>query len=306
MQQSIGFIGTGHMGLPMAQNLMRAGYALRVYDVDPAKTDALVTLGATRVACPGEAVEPGGIVVSMVPNDQALEAIVAGEGGLLERMGAGGVHVSCSTISLPMTQHVTERYSKQESAFVTATVSGRPDVAADGQLSVFYAGPEEAKARVLPLLRVLGNPERLYDLGEHPTAAAAVKIAFNYAIAVAILAMAGASTLAEKHGVPRAQFLQMLQASPLFGGKVYEGYGDMIAADQYDSLFPVALGLKDIELMLETAAQVDMALPVAELYRSYLLRACEAGWEAEDWAVAARVIAQEAGLHVREAEGSMP
>jgi 3-hydroxyisobutyrate dehydrogenase-like beta-hydroxyacid dehydrogenase len=298
MHQPIGFIGVGHMGFPMARNLLRAGYSLRVYDLDPARADALVALGATRVAGPGEAVEPGGVVVSMVPHDQALLEIVTGSGGILARIGAGGVHVSCSTISVPLTRRVAALYTAQGSHYLAATVSGRPDVAAAAQLSIFSAGPSVARARVLPLLSVLGNPERLYDLGEQQEAAAAVKLAFNYPIALAILAMAGASALVEKYGVPRATFLHMLQASPLFAGKVYQGYGDMIAADQYERLFPVALGLKDIELILETAALVDMGLPVADLYRDYLLQAVERGWAEEDWAVVARVIAHEAGLPV--------
>lgn len=304
MHQPIGFIGVGHMGFPMARNLLRAGYLLHVYDLDQSKVDRLEALGAIRVASPGEAALPGGLVLSMVPNDASLEAIVCGSEGILDRIGAGGVHVSCSTISLPMTRHIAALYADCGSHYLTATVSGRPDVAAAAQLSIFYAGPLEARKRVLPLLSVLGNLERLYDLGEQQEAAAAVKIAFNYPIVLAILAMAGASTLAEKCGIPRATFLRMLQASPLFAGKVYQGYGDMIAADQYEHLFPVALGLKDIDLMLETAAQVDMGLPVADVYRNYLLRACAEGWAEEDWAVASRVIAREAGLPVREGAGN--
>jgi 3-hydroxyisobutyrate dehydrogenase-like beta-hydroxyacid dehydrogenase len=203
-----------------------------------------------------------------------------------------------------MTRRVAGLYAGLGSHYLTATVSGRPDVATAAQLSIFYAGPRAARERVLPLLSVLGNPQRLYDLGDRQEAAAVVKIAFNYPIALAILAMAGASALVEKHGVSRATFLYMLQVSPLFEGRVYQGYGDMIAADLYERLFPVALGLKDIELMLETAAQVGMELPVADLYRDYLLRAREQGWEEEDWAVAARVIAREAGLPVRAAAPS--
>src|SRR5690242_16919405 len=99
MNETIGLIGLGHMGAPMARNLLQAGYTLRVFDLDPAKTDTLVALGATRATCPGDAVQPGGIVVSMVPNDQAFMEIVTGADGLLRRLGAGGVHLSASTVS---------------------------------------------------------------------------------------------------------------------------------------------------------------------------------------------------------------
>jgi 3-hydroxyisobutyrate dehydrogenase-like beta-hydroxyacid dehydrogenase len=235
----------------------------------------------------------------MLPNDQAFLDIVTGREGILAPLQAGGVHLSTSTVSVSATTQVAALEAEAGSSLVTATVSGRPDVAAAGQLSIFYAGPAKARQRILPLLRAMGNPERLYDLDEQQAVAAAVKVAFNYPIALAILAMGGASAVAERYGVPRAVFLHMLQASPLFGGAVYQGYGDMIAQDQYESLFPVILGLKDVELMLETAAQVGMELPICKLHREYLLQACESGWEEEDWSVVARVIAQQTGLLVR-------
>lgn len=145
-------------------------------------------------------------------------------------------------------------YATQDSHFVAATVSGRPDVAEAAQLSILYAGPAAAKARFLPLLRVIGNPERLYDLGEHQAAAAGGKLAINHLIVAIILALADSAALAEHCGVPRAMLLRIVRESPLFAGKVF-AYGDMIAADTYTSaLFPVALGEKDVRLMLEAAS----------------------------------------------------
>lgn len=303
-ESSVGFIGTGHMGQPMARNLLRAGISLRVCDNDPAKSGSLTAPGAQQVSSPSEAVEPGGIVISMVNNDQALEEIVTGKYGILERMGRGGIHVSMSTISIPLTQKMAALYAEHGSSYVVATVSGRPDVAEAAQLSIFYAGPQAAKERVLPFLKVLGNPERIYDLGEQAVAAAAVKIAFNYPIPLAIMAMAGAAVIAEKYGVSRQNFLRMFLASPLFSGNVYQGYGAMIADDVFEpALFPVNLGLKDVELMLDAAAHAGFSLPLAELYRDYLQMAIEEGWAEDDWAVAARVIARRADLPIRKAEG---
>ena len=147
------------------------------------------------------------------------------------------------------------------------------------------------------MLHVLGPPERSYDLGEQVEAANGLKIAFNYLIPVAIASMSAAMTLAEKCGVPRNTFLDILLKSPLFGGKVYSEYGAMVAADEYaPALFRVELGLKDVELMLSAAQQAGIDLPFAEIIRGYLLRALEEGWGAEDWAVLARVIAKEAWL----------
>jgi len=117
------------------------------------------------------------------------------------------------------------------------------------------------------------------------------------------MAMAGAAVIAEKYGVPRNNFLQMFLASPLFSGNVYQGYGAMIAADVFEPAhFPVNLGLKDVELMLEAAVHAEVSLPLAELYRGYLQMAIEEGWAEDYWAVAARVIAQQAGLPIRKAD----
>ncbi len=301
MQQSIGFIGLGHMGQPMAWHLLHAGYPLRIYDLDSTKGAALVEAGAMLVGSPGEVVEPGGLVLSMVPNDQALEAIVTGEGGLLERIGVGGVHVSLSTISPDLASRMAAIYDAKGSHFVAATVSGRPDVAKAAQLSILYSGRVSAKERILPLLRVLGNSERLYDLGEYQEAAAGGKLAVNHLIVAIILALADSAALAERCGVPRALLLRIVRESPLFAGSVF-AYGDMIAADEYTpALFPVSLGEKDVRLMLEAAAAVGMGLPAAKRFKRCLHQAAEAGWVTEDWAVAARVIAAEAGLVVRQA-----
>src|SRR6266567_1908130 len=99
MSEHIGFIGTGNMGQPMARNLLRAGFELSVYDINAANLAPLVEQGARRVFRPGDVVEPGGIVITMVPDDAALKQVTVGEVGIVGRIGSGGVHLSLSTIS---------------------------------------------------------------------------------------------------------------------------------------------------------------------------------------------------------------
>lgn len=302
MNESIGFIGTGHMGAPMVRNLLAAGYRVRVYDVEPAKVAALAEEGAVPTGSPAATVEPEGLVLSMVSNDAALEEIVLGSEGLLKHLGPGGVHVSMSTISLTATRRFAALYDEQGTSYVTATVSGRPDVAAAALLSIFYAGPALAKERALPVLGVLGK--RLYDLRERQEAAAGIKLAINHLIVSVILALADSAVLAEKCGVPRADLIRIVRESPLFQGKVFE-YGEMIATDEYQpALFPVPLGEKDVRLMLDASGEVGASLPAAERFMDYLLRAADAGWSEEDWAVVGRIVAAQAGLQVRQPAGS--
>ena len=99
MNTEIGFVGLGAMGEPMAANLAAAGYKLRVYNRTPSKADALVAMGATRVERPGDAAPAGGVAITMLADDAALEQITLGGGGLAERLGAGGIHVSMSTVA---------------------------------------------------------------------------------------------------------------------------------------------------------------------------------------------------------------
>jgi 3-hydroxyisobutyrate dehydrogenase-like beta-hydroxyacid dehydrogenase len=174
---------------------------------------------------------------------------------------------------------------------LAATVLGRPEVAAAAQLSIFLSGQPDAKARVLPLLEVLGT--HLYDLGTRVEVANVVKLGYNFLISAAIEAMGEASALVEQCGADRAQFLRMLVESPLFRGAVYEGYGRMIGERDYsDARFPVAMGLKDVELILQTAEHSDMPLPYAGIVHEHLLAAQAGGRALEDWSVLAEYVTQ--------------
>jgi 3-hydroxyisobutyrate dehydrogenase-like beta-hydroxyacid dehydrogenase len=295
MPGPIGFIGVGQMGQPMAHNLLKSGFELRVYDKHPEQAAPLVALGAHQAFRLSDVAAPGGIVITMVPDDQALEEVVLSEGGILAQLGANGIHLSMSTVSPQSAERFAALYATHGSCYLAATVLGRPDVAAAAHLSIFLAGPRAAQERVLPLLQALGKD--IYDVGEAAAAANVVKIAANFLIVAAIEAMGEAAALVECYGLNRAQFLHMMVASPLFGGAVYEGYGRMIGENHYEeALFPVPLGLKDVDLVLSTASAVHVPVPLASIAREHLLRAIAEGWAAQDWSVLARAIAKEARL----------
>jgi 3-hydroxyisobutyrate dehydrogenase-like beta-hydroxyacid dehydrogenase len=294
MQQQIGFIGTGNMGLPMARNLLAAGFALRVYDLNLKRVAPLVSLGAQQVNRPCEVVEAGGIVISMVPDDAALEQVVAGEDGLLRQLGQGGIHLSMSTVSPDLARRLARLYARQASHYVTATVFGRPDAAAEGKLAIFLSGNPFAKERVLPLLQAMGK--QLFDFGEEVQAATVVKLAANFLIASALEAMAEAAALVEKYEIDRSSFLDMI-GQTLFGCPVYSGYGPMIAHHIYTpALFRIPLGLKDLRLCLETANREHVPLPLAHLVHDRLQVALNKGREELDWSALALSVAEDAGL----------
>ncbi len=295
MNESIGFVGLGNMGEPMASNLLKAGYALRAYNRTPSKAASLVGQGAKLVPQPREVAEPGGIVITMLSDDRALEGAVADDNGLLKRLGPGGIHLSMSTVSPATARNLAERHRRYGVAYLAAPVFGRPDAAAAHKLWICLSGPRAAKDRVQPILSALG--QAVFDFGEDPGAANVVKLSGNFLIASAIEAMAEAITLAEKNGIDRVRLIDML-AQTMFACPIYQNYGKAIVQEDYKpARFRLSLGLKDIDLVLQTAASSKTPMPLASMLRDRFISAIAKGREELDWAAFALGASEDAGLH---------
>ena len=293
--QTLGFVGLGAMGLPMAQNLLQAGYRLRVYNRTAEKAEPLRRLGAVVCETPAEVASGTEIVFSMLADDAALENATAGEDGLLHTLGAGGVHLSCSTISPDLARRLSDLHDLHDQRFVAAPVYGRPPVAAAGQLWMMLSGADAAtRERVKPFLAPLSKS--VHDFGDAPDAANVVKVCGNFMISAAIEAMGEAFTLAEKSGVNRQDVYAFLTQS-VFACTAYQSYGKMIAAEQYEPAgFALPLGLKDVMLAETLAAQTLTPLPLAAIVRAHLIAARAKGRDAEDWSTLAREVSESAGL----------
>lgn len=294
MSETISFIGLGSMGVPMAANLLAAGYRLNVYNRTPEKAQSLAEQGAQVVHHPAEAISPGGIVITMLANDAALEAVVLDENGILSSLGKGGIHLSMSTVAPATARRLSELHQQQESHYVAAPVFGRPDAAAARKLWIACSGKTAAKERVKPLLEQMG--QGIFDFGEDAGAANVVKLTGNFLIISAIEAMAEAFTLAEKNGVDRTEVANLF-GQTLFACPIYQNYGRMIAQQQYEPAgFKLSLGLKDVTLALETARESQMPLPLASLLHDRLLALVTNGKGDIDWTGLALKTAEEAGL----------
>jgi hypothetical protein len=141
MPPVIGFIGLGNMGRPMAANLLKAGYPVRVWDRTPARAAALAAQGATSVSRPEGVAEAGALVISSLSDDRVLEEVVGANRELLCRLGHGGVHVSTSTVAPETARRLAEGHQPYGVAYLAAPVLGRPDAAAAARLWVFLSGP---------------------------------------------------------------------------------------------------------------------------------------------------------------------
>lgn len=294
MSTEIGFIGLGAMGAPIAANLATAGYKLRVYNRTASKADALVAMGATRVERPGDAAVPGGVAITMLADDAALEAVTLGAGGLAERLGSGGIHISMSTVAPATSRRLAQHHAARGSTYIAAPVFGRPDAAKAKRLWVLASGPAVQRAAIRPVLEAVG--QGIFDFGDEPGAANVAKLAGNFLIAANLEAMSEAFTMAEKQGVDRAAVADML-AKTLFACPIYQGYGKAIAEKRFTPVgFRMPLGLKDVELALRTAAEVTMALPIASLVRDRFLASLAKGREEMDWSAIALSVLDDAGL----------
>ncbi len=266
MSESVGFIGLGNMGAPMAANLLKAGFEVRVFNRTPGKAAQLEAMGARRVSLPSEVVRPGGVLVTMVSDDLALESLASADFGVVEALGYGGVHLSMSTISPATSRMLSARHGERGVAYVAAPVFGRPDAATTARLWVCVSGPAEAKARVRPLLDAMG--QGVFDFGEDAGAANVAKLCGNLLIGAAIESLAESLALAEKSGVDRGAVADMLGRT-LFACPIYQGYGRAMVEGRFQPAgFRLSLGLKDVNLALAAAADAGVPMPVVEVVRA--------------------------------------
>jgi 3-hydroxyisobutyrate dehydrogenase-like beta-hydroxyacid dehydrogenase len=273
MSETIGFIGLGQLGLPMATNLLNAGYALRVYNRTASKAEPLLAQGAHLATRPAEVATPGGIVMTIVWDDAALESIVTSD-GFLERLGPGGVHVAMSTVSPETSKKLAAIHAQHGCDYIDAPIFGGSATVAAHQLWIPFSGPQSAKERVRPLLSALGG-QAIVDFGEEVGTATLVKLVGNFLIVAAGCSMREAISVAEKHGVDLVAVVNMLTQAPmLFPSPVYQRYGKRLA--EGTAVFGQSkVPMKDVDIFKKTAQQIELSTPITDLL-SELMRSNEA------------------------------
>ena len=287
----IGFIGLGQMGSAIALNLVKAGHEVKVWNRSPEKAAPLVAAGAILAASPAEAAS-GEIVLTMLADDKALEAVTLGENGILAAPNKP-IHVSLSTISLALAEKLTAAHEEAGESYVAAPVFGRPAAAAAAKLFVVAAGPADALTTCAPLFEAIG--QKTFHLGDTPSAANIVKLSGNFLIMSVIESLAEAMTLAEKHGVEKAALLEILTGT-LFGAPIYQVYGQILVEERFRPAgFAAPLGLKDMNLVAAAATDARVPMPVLSLVRDRLLATIAREGDDIDWSGIAKTVADNAG-----------
>lgn len=290
----VGFIGLGRMGQAMARRLLEAKHDVGVYNRTPEKIKDIVAGGAKSLNSIEQACRYGAAVFSMLADDAALAEVSEQNGGLLQSLPKGGIHICSGTHGVAIIKKLTAAHKEREQILVAAPVLARPEMVASGQAAVVIGGPEDALARCKPLFDAIGR--RTFEAGSDPAAAAAIKITNNFVLGCAIEAMGEGFSLVRKYGVVPSVFYEVM-TDGLFNCSAYKVYGKIMVDESYAKVGHMAiLGLKDAELALAASGAVGVPLPSGNVWRDRLIGAVAHGDGDKDWAVMALEQARAGGL----------
>ncbi len=261
--KTIGFIGLGLMGKPMARNLKRAGADVVVHNRSQAPMEELAAEGMRVAATPAETAMRSGTVITMLTDTSALEKVIAGKSGILEAAGPNTLVIDMSTAKMLTTKELAARIKKCGGAYVDAPVSGGTMGAKQGTMSIMAGGDESALARAMPILKVLGGKvTHVGGIG----AGQVVKAANQVIVGLTICAVAEALVLAKHAGVDPAKVRKALGGG-FADSKILEVHGQRMIEDSFLPGARSTVQRKDMDQALELAATLGIELPATSLSR---------------------------------------
>ncbi len=287
----VGVVGLGHMGHAFAVNLVEDGYQVLAYDRDPERAAALT---GARPAAGFHDLAACDVVLTSLPDDDALAAVALGGEGLARVLAPGAVHISTSTVSPDISRRVAEEHARHRQDYVAAPVLGNPDFTRERKLFVLAGGARSAVEKVRPLLERLG--QRLFVIGEDAASANLMKLAANALTATTLECMGEVLALLRKGGIDRHLAYDVLTNS-LFDSRVHKTYGGKIVDERYTPPgFAVRLATKDLRLALAAAEKSQVPMPAASLVHDRLVEVGARGWAELDWSALGLLAAVDAGL----------
>jgi 3-hydroxyisobutyrate dehydrogenase-like beta-hydroxyacid dehydrogenase len=292
----VGVVGLGHMGHQFAANLLADGYQVSVCDHHPENIEALLPSGAIAAERLSD-LAACDVVLTSLPDDDALAGVALGPEGLAAILSPGAIHLSMSTVSPDVSRRVAEEHARHRQGYVAAPVLGNPDFARQRKVFVLAAGPHAAMEKVRPLLTRLG--QRLFVIGEDAGLANLMKLGANVMTATTLECMGEVLALLRKGGVDRQLTLDVLTNS-MFDGRVHKTYGGRIVEERFAQPgFPAQLALKDLRLALGEAERIAVPMPAADVAHDRLVAMVARGWAELDWSALGLLAAVEAGLNDR-------
>ena len=259
MKPTVGFIGLGLMGKPMAQNLLKAGFSVVVWNRTRARAQELVSEGAKLGENPRETAKVADVLITIVSDPPALEEVLWGANGAMEGLRRGSAYIDSSTISPDLARRAAAACAERGVDFLDAPVTGGDWGAKKGELVFMIGGKAEVLDRMKPVLEVLGK--KLFLLGPNG-AGQTVKLAMNLILALEVEALAEALALVGASGVAGEKLIEVLQSS-MARAAVMDVKAPNMLKNEYPPSFPLRLMHKDMRLALELARQQGVELPAA-------------------------------------------
>jgi len=283
MKPNVGFIGLGLMGKPMAQNLLRAGFPLTVWNRTKSKADDLVRAGAKLAANPREAAAQSDLLITIVSDPPALEEVLFGSGAL-EELRKGTILIDSSTVSPDTERRVAAACAERGVDFLDAPVTGGTWGAEKGELVFMVGGDAKVLDRAKPVLEAMGK--KFFLLGPNG-AGQTVKLGMNLLLALEIDAWAESLALVTEAGVPAERLIEVMQSS-MGHARLLDVKTPLMLKDEYPASFPLRLMHKDLRLALELAREHGTRLPAAEAAYATYTAVKDASKDDPDFAAVAR------------------
>ena len=297
MQESVGFIGLGVMGKPMARNVLAKGSPLVVHNRSRASVDELVAAGAARAASPADVARRARRIITMLPDSPDVEHVLEGPDGVFSGLQPGSILIDMSSIAPATARRLAEAAETRGARMLDAPVSGGEIGAVNASLSIMVGGDEDAFAEVRPLLDAMGNPERVVRIGDSG-AGQICKVCNQMVIGGTLAAVSEAFALARKADVDVARVRDALLGG-FAASRVLEVHGDRMLKNDYKPGFRARLYAKDLRIASQTLAEHETPAPVSAAVHQLVTALVASGRGDDDYAALATVLFELAHLSLQ-------
>jgi 3-hydroxyisobutyrate dehydrogenase-like beta-hydroxyacid dehydrogenase len=263
LKPAVGLIGLGLMGRPMGLNLLKAGYALTVWNRTAARAEELVAAGAKLAKSPHDVAAASDFLISMVSDPPALEEILWGEAGAMAALKRGTIYMDSSTVSPALARKIAAACAERGASFLDAPVTGGDWGARKGELVFMIGGDAETLKEAEPVIGVMGK--KWFHLGPNG-AGQTIKLAMNAILALQVGALAEAIALVRGAGLEGEKLVEVMQSSMARSG-VLDVKAPNLLKGEYVPSFPLRLMHKDLGLALDLANQLGVPLPATAAAR---------------------------------------
>lgn len=256
MDKRVGFIGLGIMGMPMAHNLIKAGFGVVVYNRTASKTERIVSEGARKADSPRELASEASVVITIVSDTPDVESVILGENGVIEGIKPDSVVIDMSTISPQATLGIAARLGEKGVHMLDAPVSGGEQGAINGALSIMVGGDAEVLKRCQPIFEAMGK--NIIHVGSN-SMGQTVKLMNQILVAGTLNAVVEALVFAQKSGVDLEKAISAVEGGAA-GSWQLTNLAPRIIRRDFDPGFMINLMQKDLNLVMETAGELGVPL----------------------------------------------